>query len=152
MSQTVLASAASSTTKRYSKTATTRILGFTLIEIMIVVSIIGILLAIATPNLQRARESSRQKACISNLKMINDAKEMWALENNKSDGASVQLTWLIGTYIAGPKFASSTAASRALEFRCPSSNNYYGPTMGAIGESPICPTPSARSGDFAHVR
>lgn len=56
---------------------------FTLIEIMIVVLIIGILLAIAIPNFVRARESSRQKACVSNLKQIQSAKEQWAMDNRK---------------------------------------------------------------------
>jgi prepilin-type N-terminal cleavage/methylation domain-containing protein len=61
--------------------------GFTLVEIMIVVLIIGILLAIAVPNFVRARESSRAKACVSNLKQIDAAKEQWAMDNNKRTGA-----------------------------------------------------------------
>ncbi|MCL6624082.1 MAG: prepilin-type N-terminal cleavage/methylation domain-containing protein, partial [Fimbriimonadales bacterium] len=52
--------------------------GFTLVEIMIVVLIIGILLAIAIPNFMRARETSRTKSCISNLRQIDAAKEQWA--------------------------------------------------------------------------
>ena len=54
---------------------------FTLIEIMIVVLIIGILLAIAVPNFVRARESSRQKACVGNLKQIYSANQQWAMDN-----------------------------------------------------------------------
>jgi prepilin-type N-terminal cleavage/methylation domain-containing protein len=57
--------------------------GFTLVEIMIVVLIIGILLAIAVPNFVKARENSRAKSCLSNLRTISYAKEQWAVEFKK---------------------------------------------------------------------
>ena len=124
---------------------------WTLTEIMVVVLIVGILLAIAAPNFANARERSRQKACVANLKLIDTAKEQYALDNRTRDGVVVPLTLLIGRYIKGPVFHTSTTASRALEFRCPSSGNFYGPTMGAIGQPPQCPTASARTGPYAHA-
>ncbi len=47
---------------------------------MIVVAIIGLLAAIGIPNFVRARQTSQTNACINNLRIIDQAKQQWALE------------------------------------------------------------------------
>lgn len=102
--------------------------GFTLVEIMIVVLIIGILLAIAVPNFIKARQNSRLQTISGNLKQIESAKEQWAMELGKTStdvptSGDLQPTYMktwptgpvTGTYLANavnadPTFAGKTAA------------------------------------------
>lgn len=60
--------------------------GFTLIEIIIVVLIIGILMAIAVPNYIQGRNAARKNSCIDNLRHIDGAKDQWAMAYKKNTG------------------------------------------------------------------
>ncbi len=67
------------------KIKTLRAAGFTLVEIMIVVAIIGLLAAIALPNFVKARNASQSNACINNLRQIDSCAQQWALEYKMKD-------------------------------------------------------------------
>lgn len=96
--------------------------GFTLVEIMIVVLIIGILLAIAVPNFIKARETSRTKSCIANLRQIDAGKEQWAMDNKAAQGAAVAWGDLVPDYIRKQP-------------ECPAGGTY---TIGNVGTDPTC--------------
>ena len=65
--------------------------GFTLVEIMIVVAIIALLAAIAVPGFLRARKRSQASRIINDLRLIDSAVDQYAIETNKSTGASVNV-------------------------------------------------------------
>jgi prepilin-type N-terminal cleavage/methylation domain-containing protein len=65
--------------------------GFTLVEIMIVVAIIALLASIAVPGFLRARKRSQASRIINDLRLIDGAIDMYAIENNKSSGNPVNV-------------------------------------------------------------
>ena len=62
-------------------------LGFTLMEIMLVVSLIGMLAAMAVPAFARSRARSAGAACVNNLRQIESAKAQWAIATKASPTA-----------------------------------------------------------------
>ena|SRR5436190_12038906 len=72
--------------------------GFTFIELIIVITIIGLLVAIAVPSYIRIRDNSRLGVIYSNLRTIEHAKSEWALETRKTTGAQVASITILNSY------------------------------------------------------
>ena len=96
--------------------------GFVLAEIMVVVGVIGILAAIAMPNYMSARSRSQSVTCIANLKQIEHAVQIWALDTNKPDTATPDWGDLVPQYIR-------------TEPSCPAHGVY---TIGSAATEPSC--------------
>ena len=103
--------------------------GFTLVEIMIVVAIIGLLAAIAIPNFVRARAKAQAEACIANLRQIEGAIQVWAVDNNKPDTAVATLGTVAAPGDLVPAYIRTKPA-------CPSGGTYE--PLPAVSGRPAC--------------
>jgi prepilin-type N-terminal cleavage/methylation domain-containing protein len=120
------------------KIAGNRIRGFTLLEIMIVVALIGMLAAIAIPNLVKARSQSQANACLNNLRQVDNATQEWALEHGKGP-SSVVLYSDIQPYLKSEVLcpAAGSGTTFALSYSVSTVSNK--PSCQIVPSKHICP-------------
>jgi len=112
--------------------------GFTLVEIMIVVAIIGLLIAIALPNFMEARKKSQKRACQSNLRQVDGALQQMLIEETDAN--------LIATFCGSTSSASipDSYLKEPGRIQCPVLKQGYPITnfavqcQGAVNSDPNC--------------
>lgn len=100
--------------------------GFTLVEIMIVILILGVLMNMALPSIVAARDRSQGRACVKNLNNINMAKEQYSMDARLSATDSNPIAWAsIAPYMKTVNLPT-----------CPTNNAAY--TIGPPSALPSC--------------
>jgi type II secretion system protein G len=96
--------------------------GFTLIELMIVIAIIGVLAAIAVPNFSAARRKARAKACIANMKLLENALQQYDMDNPPGSNAGANATTSVcpnGSPVSTTQFSLAQSGYVQKDPACP---------------------------------
>jgi prepilin-type N-terminal cleavage/methylation domain-containing protein len=101
--------------------------GFTLLEIMVVISIISLLAAIAIPSFMKARANSQANSCINNLRQLDSAANQFALELHKRSGQDINYPTDLTPYV---KLNTGNSIPS-----CPAGGNY---ACNTVGDAPSC--------------
>lgn len=99
------------------------------VSIVLSVFLIPLMAAIAIPNFVKARDTAMRNACISNLKQVDAAKQLWALDGKKENDPATTPTANDLDKNLGSTFAS---------LKCPKGGAY---TINTVGEMPVCSIP-----------
>ncbi len=105
--------------------------GFTILEIMIAVTIIGFLAGLAIPAFMKTRTTAQRTRCIDNLRQIANYKEMWAMESFANTGTAVDESDI------APFFKTGLP-------ECPGGGEY---DYTEVGSPPLCSLPE----EYGHV-
>ena len=103
--------------------------GFTLVEIMIVVAIIGLLAAIAIPNYMKSRETARKNSCIANMKQLREAIHIWAIDTGAASNATFATSDIV------PNYMKSWPKEGTIAYPVPTN----------VSEIPVCPSSAANT-------
>ena len=85
--------------------------GFTLVELMVVVLIIGILVAIAIPVFNAARATAQQRSCYANQRTIDGAVQQWVASSGENDASTVTMGVLVGDFLVEEPFCPANDAA-----------------------------------------
>jgi prepilin-type N-terminal cleavage/methylation domain-containing protein len=111
--------------------------GFTLIELMIVLVILGLLTGLAVPHSLRARHTGRKRACVANMRVVDCAKQQWAMENEKT-----------GDMVPGWLDIEPYIAAVGGQPRCPEGNVPY--VLNEVNKKTVCTNVAAYPDHVQH--